>query len=78
MYRVIDLPVVSFMQNQFLHLEQKVCYNYSRIISLLIPYISSFILQGWHIYIEDVGLFLILCSPSIIISIGYLQENNKG
>ena len=36
----------------------------------------SFILhQGWHIYIEGVSLFLILCSPCIIISIGYLQEN---
>ncbi len=35
----------------------------------------SFILPGWHIYIEGVGLLMILCSPSIIISIGYLQES---
>ena len=70
------------MQNQFLHLAKKVCYNYSKIISLLIIYHHdhivhqhNFILQGWHIYIEGVGLFQILCSPSIIISIGYLQES---
>ncbi len=52
---------------------QKVWYNYSKIISLLIIYHTvhqySFILQQWwHIYIEGVDLFLILCSPTIITS----------
>ena len=47
---------------------QKVCYNYTPKTSILVTYISSLILrQGWHIYIE--GVFPILCSPSIIISV---------
>ncbi len=64
------------MQNQFIHLAKKYATTTAEIISLLVPHISSFTLQeGWHTYIECVNLFLILCSPSIMISIGYLQEN---
>ena len=62
----------------FMHAESILntpCQKYTttpKIISLLEPYISSFILQQlWPIYIE--GVFLILCSPSIIISL-YLQK----
>ncbi len=55
---------------------QKVYYNESInifIISLIIPYISTFILQQvWQVYIEGVLLnFLILCSPSIKVSMPY-------
>ncbi len=80
MYWVMDLPVLSCMQNQFIHLAKM--YNYPKngtttpeIISLLVQYISFTLQEGWHIYIEWVNLFLILCSSSIMISIGYLQEN---
>ena len=42
--------------------------NLSKLISLLTIYHAvhqdSFILRGWHIYIEDVGLHLILCTSS--------------
>ena len=63
---VIDLPVLSCMQNQFLHLAKKYFTSTPKNNSLLILYISiiAFILQGWHIYIAGVGLFRILCSPS--------------
>ncbi len=72
MYWIIDLPVISCMQNQFIHLAKKYATTTPEIISLFVPYISSFTLQeGWHIYIEWVNLL----SPSIMISIGYLQEN---
>ena len=62
------------LTSTFMHTEsiltpcQKVGFKHSKIIFLLVPYTSMFILQqGWHIYIE--GVFLILCNPSIIISI---------
>ncbi len=75
MYWVIDLPVLLYMQNQLVHLAKKYATTTPEIKFLLVPYISSFTLQeGWHI-IEWVNLFLILCSPFIMISIGYLQEN---
>ena len=63
------------MQNQFVHPAKKYATT-TNIPPYNVPYCQySFILQGWHIYIQGVGLFLVLCSPSIIISIGYLQEN---
>ncbi len=75
MYWVINLRVLSFMQNQ-IHVAKTYATSTLDIISALVSYISSFTLQeGWHIYIEWVNLFLTLCSPSIMISIGYLQEN---
>ena len=49
-------------------------------MSLLIIYHTvhqySFVLQqGWQAYTEGVGLFWFYAAPLIIISIGYLQEN---
>ena len=55
----IYLPVLSFMQNQFIHLAKKYATTTPEIISLLVPYISSFTLQeGWRIYIERAYFWL--------------------
>ncbi len=60
--------VFSYLPMQFLHLAKKYATTTRKIISLLIIYHTV------HIYIEGIGLFLVLrspASPSIITSIYY-------